>query len=81
MSKLESLIEAIEAESIQPHPSHANLARLLALALREIQLPTISLTQEPQTTTSGNVTVLLQEVAEETLPKAEKKTHKKSAKK
>lgn len=36
MSILEGIIEAIEAESKQPSPSHNNLARLVALGLKAI---------------------------------------------
>lgn len=36
MSKIDGLISAIEAEAKQPHPSHANLARLVAMIFREM---------------------------------------------
>lgn len=35
IEKLNGVIEAIEAESKQPSPSHANLARLVAMFFRE----------------------------------------------
>ncbi len=38
LEKLEGLISAIEGEAKQASPSHANLARLTALALREFLL-------------------------------------------
>ena len=34
--KLEAIIEAIIAESRRPEPTHANLARLIAMALHEL---------------------------------------------
>lgn len=34
--KLGGIIDAIEAESLQPHPSHANLARLIGMFCREL---------------------------------------------
>ncbi len=36
MSKLEGIIQAIEAEERRPLPSHSNLARLSAMAFREL---------------------------------------------
>lgn len=35
MEKLEGIITAVEAESKQPNPTHANLARLVAMFMRE----------------------------------------------
>lgn len=36
IEKLNGLIEGIEAESHKPLPSHNNLARLVAMALKEV---------------------------------------------
>ncbi len=36
IESMNGLISAIEQESIQPSPSHANLARLMVKALKEI---------------------------------------------
>lgn len=37
MTKLDGILEAINAESLRPSPSHANLARLVISAFQEIR--------------------------------------------
>ncbi len=57
LTKLESIIEAIRAEAKMPAPSHANLARLVAMAFEELisarMYVVVNETQTVGTTTNG----------------------------
>lgn len=46
---LEGITEAIEAESRTPSPSHQNLARLVAMALRNLMTPSSPEVQHEET--------------------------------
>lgn len=48
MEKIEGIIQAIEAESKTPSPSHLNLARLVAMAFRALLEPRPMPAEEPQ---------------------------------
>ncbi len=56
--KLEGIVDAIEEESRTPSPSHQNLARLVAMFMREIlvedEVPLVPQT-ETQTETASSV--------------------------
>ncbi len=72
ITKLQSIIEAIDSEAKMPNPSHANLARLVAMFFRDLIEPTI-VAPAATVTTSEPETVALSARGSD-IPE-EKKTH------
>ena len=78
ISKLEGLIQALESEQLNPGPSHSNLTRLVALALKEVQSVLEGPKIEEQTITTENASTSRAEVEiEEPEPEHKKKKKRK----
>lgn len=57
-TRLESIVEAIDAEAKTPAPSHANLARLVGLFFRELIGTLFPLSTNGDTLTNGEATII-----------------------
>ncbi len=79
MSKdtLNGIISAIEAEGVNPSPSHANLARLFAMYLKETLVQTANEVPPMQTSTE-NATTMIADVDVEPEEKPEKKSKRRT---